>query len=117
MNTTRLMYSVLTNFNLLSGFFRFSPIWQPVSEALAVALTHQASITWPIVMNTLSAVQADLLSGNGDAINASDAKFHQTAKNDLQEILKIGSPEECGGATDASVRLSNLLKVNNITDS
>ena len=43
-------------------------MWQPVSEALAVALQHQTAVAWPIVISHLAYVQGELLAGNGASI-------------------------------------------------
>ncbi|GIL90427.1 hypothetical protein Vretifemale_18037, partial [Volvox reticuliferus] len=45
-------------------YIRFSPLWQPASEALAACIQFQAQASWPIVFSFLKTSQRELLSGN-----------------------------------------------------
>ncbi|EFJ49017.1 hypothetical protein VOLCADRAFT_104545 [Volvox carteri f. nagariensis] len=45
-------------------YIRFSPLWQPASQALAACLEFRAQESWPIVFSFLKSSQDQLLSGN-----------------------------------------------------
>ncbi|GIL61502.1 hypothetical protein Vafri_15933, partial [Volvox africanus] len=55
-------------------YIRFSPLWQPASEALAACIQFQSQASWPVVFSFLQTCQAELLSGDFPAAAASSGQ-------------------------------------------
>ena len=51
---------------------RFSLMWQPASETLAMALRKRPAIAWPLVLQQLLATQATFLSGQGRGMQSGE---------------------------------------------
>lgn len=96
---------------------RLSTLWPAASGALTSALTHCAPVAWPLLMDSLAATQAVFLSGNSQGVHPTfqddedaTADQRQEAVWRLRQALAAGSPGAHGGCTDASVRLSHIIK-------
>ncbi|GFR52620.1 hypothetical protein Agub_g15136, partial [Astrephomene gubernaculifera] len=54
-------------------YIRFSPLWQPASEALAAGLQFQHKVSWPIVLSFLTSSQRRLLAADFPSAPAASA--------------------------------------------
>lgn len=101
-------------------------MWNPCIEALAAALQYCSQQAWPLLLEQLTIAQTDFLAGtntaataggsngsHGQLTHSSDSPEVPQLLGELQKAMHSGDADQNGGCTDASVRLGNILKVNN----
>jgi U3 small nucleolar RNA-associated protein 20 len=114
---------------------RFSPLWQPASQALGQALTSSSEAAWPLLLSHISHVQQLFLSGQGSStaeaeLDAESAAAVPRQQQDLTGGLTGGltgfdlqqqwqsycqkgygvAAAASGSCTDAANRLMHILK-------
>ncbi|PSC76593.1 small subunit processome component 20-like protein [Micractinium conductrix] len=106
-------------------FIRFAALWNPAHDALAMALDSFPSLAWPLLHAQLAAAQEAFLAGDcyarpepGAAAAALAAAGGAPVAAAQPLVLSErfaaavarGDVVAAGGATDAAVRLTHLLK-------
>lgn len=96
---------------------RFSSLWSPAASSLAAALDAHPAVTWPLLLEALTAAQAAFLRGEVQVQSHSlpgavEDEEHKevTLRERFAATVAEGSAEASGGSTDAAVRLTHLLK-------
>lgn len=100
---------------------RYAMLWPPCCDAVAAALEYRGQQAWPLALGALAAAQEDLLATGGRGTAAQPqrgvvrdipaATLHASAPASLQGRAEVQAQAGCeGGCTDASTRLTNLLK-------
>lgn len=109
----------------LSTLFRFSPLWPAAGEALATGFDTYPALAWPLILGQLGAAQSAFLAGDigpnrssvqqGEAADALPQHQQQQGEPPLlparfAAAVAAGGEAATGGATDAAVRLNQLLR-------